>query len=297
MAGNNGASIVDFRTGAYCGSAVTVKPVDQVDKEEDGVRVLALGDIVGKPGRQAIKALLPKLKKELEVDFALANGENAAGGFGLTPEVAEELWAAGIDILTSGNHIWNKREIYPVLDRETRLLRPANYPPGAPGQGWTIFRGTGVPVAVVNLAGRVFLEALDCPFRLIRDLLPQLKKETPVVIIDFHAEATSEKVAFGWFVDGSASLVVGTHTHVQTADERILPGGTAYITDLGMTGPRDGVLGVERDIIISRFLSQLPARFNVAKGEVELMGVVADIDPVSGRAEGIERVRRIVSLS
>lgn len=261
------------------------------------VRVLALGDIVGKPGRQAIRALLPELKKELGVDLVIANGENAAGGFGLTPEVANELWEAGIDVLTSGNHIWNKREIYPLLDREERLLRPANYPPGAPGKGWTFWRGEGASAAIVNLAGRVFLEPLDCPFRLIQALLPELKRETPVVIIDFHAEATSEKIAFAWLVDGAASLVFGTHTHVQTADERILPQGTGYITDLGMTGPRDGVLGIERDIIIRRFMDQLPSRFAVAKGDVELMGILADIDPTSGHTVSIERVRRVFSPS
>ncbi|MDI3522022.1 MAG: 2,3-cyclic-nucleotide 2-phosphodiesterase [Bacillota bacterium] len=258
------------------------------------MRVLAIGDIVGKPGRLAAKTLVPKLRKELNVDLVVANGENAAGGFGLTPEVAAELWQAGIDIITSGNHIWNKREIYPLLDQESRLLRPANYPPGAPGQGWTIWRRGAQAAAVVNLAGRVFLEPLDCPFRLIRDLLPQLKKETPVVIVDFHGEATSEKVAFGWYVDGAASLVFGTHTHVQTADERILPGGTGYITDLGMTGPRDGVLGVDREIIIKRFFNQLPARFTVAKGDTELSGILADIDPASGRTMRIERVRESV---
>ncbi|MGI6604075.1 MAG: TIGR00282 family metallophosphoesterase [bacterium] len=259
------------------------------------MRVLALGDIVGKPGRIAVRQLVPHLRKELNADLVIANGENAAGGFGLTPQLAEELWEAGIDLLTSGNHIWNKREIYPLLDEDPRLLRPANYPPGTPGRGWTIWRQGKVPVAVVNLSGRVFLEALDCPFRLIQDLLPALKEKAPVVIIDFHAEATSEKVALGWLVDGKASLVFGTHTHVQTADERILPGGTGYITDLGMTGPRDGVLGVEKDIIVKRFLSQLPARFSVASGDVELMGVVAEIDPKTGHAVSIERVRRVFS--
>ncbi|HHY91757.1 MAG TPA: YmdB family metallophosphoesterase, partial [Firmicutes bacterium] len=200
------------------------------------MRVLAIGDIVGKPGRQAVTLLLPALKRELGVDLVIANGENAAGGFGLTPAVAEELWGAGVDVLTSGNHIWNKREISPLLESEQRLLRPANYPPGVPGQGWCVWRRGSAAAAIVNLAGRVFMEALDCPFRLVSELLPRLRQETPVVIIDFHAEATSEKVALVWYVDGRASLVFGTHTHVQTADERVLPGGTGYITDLGMTG-------------------------------------------------------------
>ncbi|MGI6128706.1 MAG: TIGR00282 family metallophosphoesterase [bacterium] len=260
------------------------------------MRVLAIGDVVGKPGRQALNRFLPELRKELRFDLVVANGENAAGGFGLTKQVAEELWASGVDIITSGNHIWKKREIYPVLEQEERLIRPANYPSGAPGRGWTIWRNDkNIRVAIINLAGRTFLECLDCPFRSIDALLPEIRPQSDIIIIDFHAEATSEKIAFGWYVDGRSSLVFGTHTHVQTADERILTNGTGYITDIGMTGPRDGVLGVDRGIIIERFLSQLPARFNLASGDVEIMGVWADIDPVTGRTLRIERLCRTIA--
>jgi metallophosphoesterase (TIGR00282 family) len=260
------------------------------------LRVLAIGDIVGKPGRQALSKVLPELKKELMVDLVVANGENAAGGFGLTIPVAQEIWTSGVDIITSGNHIWKKREIYPLLDGEKHLIRPANYPPGAPGRGWTIWQSNdNIRVAVVNLAGRTFLETLDCPFRLIDTLLLELRQQSDIIIIDFHAEATSEKIAFGWYMDGRASLVFGTHTHVQTADERILPQGTGYITDAGMTGPRDGVLGVDRDIIIQRFISQLPNRFTLATGDVDIMGVWADIDPLTGRTFHIERLYRTLT--
>ncbi|HHV07902.1 MAG TPA: TIGR00282 family metallophosphoesterase [Firmicutes bacterium] len=259
------------------------------------MRVLAIGDIVGKPGRKALKTELPRLREELGLDLVIANGENAAGGFGLTEHVSHELWEAGVDIITSGNHIWKKREIYSVLSQEKQLLRPANYPPGAPGRGWTIWQHNDLKVAVVNLAGRTFLEPLDCPFRVVDSLLPEIRQQSNIVIIDFHAEATSEKIAFGWYVDGRASLVFGTHTHVQTADSRILPHGTGYITDIGMTGPRDGVLGVDRDIIIQRFITQLPARFHLAKGDVDIMGVWADIDPVTGYTLRIERLYRTLT--
>jgi len=260
------------------------------------VRVLAIGDIVGRPGREGLKTALPELRQELNLDLVIANGENAAGGVGLTEGVAQEIWGAGVDIITSGNHIWSKREIYPVLEREQQLLRPANYPPGTPGHGWTVWEKNDLRVAVVNLAGRTFLEPLECPFRLIDSLLPEIRQQTNMVIIDFHAEATSEKIAFGWYVDGRVSMVFGTHTHVQTADDRILPQGTGYITDIGMTGPRDGVLGVDREIIIQRFMTQLPTRFNVATGDVDIMGIWADIDPVTGRAFHIERLYRTLAL-
>lgn len=261
------------------------------------MRVLALGDIVGRPGRHGLKIALPELRAELQPDLVIANGENAAGGIGLTKKVAEEIWEAGVDIITSGNHIWSKRDIYPVLEQDQRLLRPANYPPGAPGYGWTIWCGHGYTVAIVNLIGRTYLEPLGCPFRFIDSLLPQIKQHTNLVVIDFHAEATSEKIAFGWYVDGRASMVFGTHTHVQTADNRILPQGTAYITDLGMTGPRDGVLGMDREVVIQRFLTQLPARFKVAAGAVDIMGIWADIDPATGQTFRTERLYRTVSLT
>lgn len=259
------------------------------------MRVLAIGDIVGKPGRRGLKTVLPDIRKELNLDLVIANGENAAGGFGLTERVANEIWEAGVDIITSGNHIWKHREIYSLLDREKHLLRPANYPSGAPGHGWTIWKKNNLCVAVINLAGRAFLEPLDCPFRQIDLLLPEIKQQSNIIIIDFHGEATSEKIAFGWYLDGRASLVFGTHTHVQTADERILPQGTGFITDIGMTGPRDGVLGVDRKVIIQRFLSQLPARFNVATGDVDIMGVWADIDPITGHTHHIERLYRTLA--
>lgn len=261
------------------------------------MRVLALGDIVGRPGRRGLKQVLPKLRQELRPDLIIANGENAAGGIGLTQSVAEEIWEAGVDIITTGNHVWNKREIYPVLEREELLLRPANYPPGTPGRGWTIWKNNEYSVAVVNLIGRTFLEPLECPFRVIDLLLSKIKRDADIIIIDFHAEATSEKVAFGWYVDGRASMVFGTHTHIQTADNRILPNGTGYITDIGMTGPRDGVIGMDREIVIQRFLTQLPTRFKVAAGDVDIMGIWADIDPACGRTLQIERLYQTISLS
>src|SRR5919198_986413 len=215
------------------------------------VKILFIGDIIGKPGRQVISRELHRLVDHHRVDLVIANGENAAGGFGITEETAKELFASGIHLLTSGNHVWDKKEALEFIDREGRLLRPANYPAGTPGRGSRVLSTAGgVRVAVLNLEGRVFMNNLDCPFRTADRELALLRKETPVVLVDFHAEATSEKVSLGWYLDGRASAVIGTHTHVQTADERLLPGGTAYLSDVGMTGPMDSIIGMRRDIVI-----------------------------------------------
>jgi metallophosphoesterase (TIGR00282 family) len=254
------------------------------------LKVLFIGDIIGRPGRIAVERLLPGLKRELEVDFTIANGENTAGGFGLTRRIAEELTELGIDVLTSGNHIWDRREVMGDLDSMTNVLRPLNYPPGLPGRGWLACEAPGgTRVRVVNLSGRVFMHPLDCPFRAADALLSQ---GPPVVtIVDIHAEATSEKVAMGWHLDGRVSAVLGTHTHVQTADERVLPGGTAYITDVGMTGPFDSVIGVDKVPILQRFLTGIPARFESAAGDVRLSGALVSIDPETRKALTIQRVQ------
>ncbi len=256
------------------------------------MRILMIGDVVGRPGRKAVREVLPVLLQEHRPDLVIANGENAAGGNGITPDTAGELFASGIDVLTMGNHVWDKKEALTLLEEEERIIRPANYPPGTPGRGYNLFEvKEGLKVGVINLSGRVFLPPLECPFRLGRQLAEELRVETRVIIVDFHAEATSEKVALGWHLDGLVSAVVGTHTHIQTADARVLPGGTAYITDIGMTGPRDSVLGVKTEIIVHKFLTQLPARFEIAGGVTQLEGVILDIDPSTGRAAGIQRVQ------
>jgi len=251
-----------------------------------------IGDIVGRSGRRAIKDNLSELKREFDLDLIVANGENAAGGSGITKDVAQELFSAGVDVLTMGNHVWNIREAYEYINSEPRIIRPANYPPGTPGNGSNVFETRRkVKVAVINLAGRVFLQSLDCPFRKVDEILPRVKKAAQVVVVDFHAEATSEKIAMGWYLAGRVSAVVGTHTHVQTADERILPGGTAYITDLGMTGPFDSVLGVKKEIVIEKFKSQLPQRFVVASGPYQFNAVMIDIDEYTGEAYAIQRIQ------
>jgi len=256
------------------------------------MRALFIGDIFGKPGRKALFGKLQGLIQAHRVDFCIANVENAAAGFGITPQIADELLAAEIDVLTSGNHIWDKRAILPYLAQQPRLLRPHNYPPAAPGTG--LFVGNsrcGVRVAVLNLQGRVYMPPIDCPFAVGEATVEEVRRQTPVVLIDFHGEATSEKQAFAWYIDGRVSAVIGTHTHVQTADERILPGGTAFLTDAGMCGPLDSVIGVRKDIVIERFLSQRPNQFETAKNLVYLQGCVIDIDEVTGKARSIERVR------
>jgi metallophosphoesterase (TIGR00282 family) len=261
------------------------------------MKVLFIGDIVGRPGRRVLARMLPGLRRELSVDFTIANGENSAGGFGITRETFEEIVAAGVDVVTGGNHTWQAREISTLLDGDLRLLRPANYPAGAPGRGAGVFRPSGArggaAVGVVNLEGRIFMEPLDSPFRIGWELVERLRQETPVLVIDIHAEATSEKTALGWYLAGRVSAVVGTHTHVQTADERILPGGTAFITDVGMTGPRDSIIGMGREEVLQRFLTQLPARFNVAVGPAQLNAVLLDVDERTGHARAIQRVTRL----
>ena len=253
--------------------------------------MLFIGDITGKPGRRLVAARLGALRRTHGVDVVIANGENAAGGMGITADSAAELLEAGVDALTGGNHTWHHRDAYELLDGDPRILRPANYPPGVPGRGAAVVKtAAGVEVGVLNLQGRVFMPELDDPFRMAREQAEALRASVPTVIVDFHAEATSEKVAMGWYLDGHVTAVVGTHTHVQTADERILPQGTAYITDVGMTGPRDGVIGMEREIILERFLTQMPARFQVASGPVQLNGVLIATDG-DGRARSIQRLQ------
>jgi metallophosphoesterase (TIGR00282 family) len=258
--------------------------------------ILFLGDVVGRPGRRAVARVVPRLCREAHVDFVVANCENAAGGKGVDPESAEELYDAGVDVLTSGNHVWQNRAIVPYLEDSTRLLRPLNFPAGVPGCGFTIRtprQGT-VRVAVINLIGRVFMQPVDCPFRAAEAAVERLRAEAALIVVDMHAEATSEKVAMGRFLDGRVAAVLGSHTHIQTADEAVLPGGTAYLTDAGMCGPEDSVLGVKSDAVIRRFLTQMPTRFDVAGGPVLVQGALVDADEGTGRARAIRRVRERV---
>ncbi len=251
-----------------------------------------IGDIVGKPGRKAVADLLPKLKREHRIDLVIANGENAAGGMGITPKIVEELHSMGIDVITTGNHVWKYKEIYGTLDKDPGLLRPANYPPKVPGKGSGILSTEkGERVGVLNLSGRVFLAELDCPFRKADEEIGKLSQETKVIIVDMHAEITSEKTALGWYLDGRVSAVVGTHTHIPTADERVLPKGTAYITDIGMVGSLDSVIGIKKELALKKFLSQIPIRFEVEKENIYLQGVIINIDSKTGRAEKIERIQ------
>jgi len=258
---------------------------------EGDLRILFVADVVGHPGREAVKALLPGLKKELRPHLTILNGENAAGGFGLTARIAAELKGSGADVITSGNHVFAQKEFVGDLPNLERVLRPANYPAPAPGQGWCVLEAGGHQVLVMNLIGRIFLDPLDDPFR-AADAILAAHPEPRVVFCDMHAEATSEKTAMGWYLDGRASAVVGTHTHIPTADARILPGGTAYVTDVGMVGPRDGCIGMDRDVVIQRFLSGVPNRFVVASGPVTFNSVLVTINPSSGRATSIQRIDR-----
>ncbi|HZY05167.1 MAG TPA: TIGR00282 family metallophosphoesterase [Anaeromyxobacteraceae bacterium] len=258
------------------------------------MKLLFLGDVFGKPGRLAVKALVPKLIGRHRVDLVVANVENLANGMGVTPEGADELLAAEVDLLTSGNHIWAKREIVPYLERPgCRLLRPANYPAGAPGRGHAVVETPdGRKLGVVNLEGRVFMKSLDDPFPIARRLVEDLKSQgCTAILVDMHCEATSEKNAMGWFLDGQVSAVLGTHTHIQTADQRILPGGTAFITDVGMCGPWDSIIGVRKELVLERFLTQRPMSFEPAKREVYLQGALVEIDDGTGKATAIERVQ------
>jgi 2',3'-cyclic-nucleotide 2'-phosphodiesterase len=260
------------------------------------MRILFIGDIFGKPGRTIVRDRLSGLVKDHAIDLVIANGENSAAGFGITPPLAEELFELGIDVITTGNHVWDKREIIEYFESADgnphsparRLLRPANYASGLPG--WGVYEGKkkDVPYAVINLQGRVFMVANDDPFRVVDGLLKDIKAK--IIFVDIHAEATSEKVSMGWYLDGRVSVVVGTHTHIPTADERVLPGGTAHITDVGMTGPYDSVIGVKKELVIARFLNNMPARFEAASGDVRLCGVVVACDETTGHARSIERV-------
>jgi len=245
-----------------------------------------IGDIVGQPGRQAVKELLPGLRQQYGFSLVIANAENVAGGLGLTSTTAKELLSAGVDVLTSGNHIWAQKEIIPHLDGEMPILRPLNYPPGVPGRGYIVNR----QAMVVNLIGRTFMGDFDCPFRAIDQLLTEVKPKPPVIIVDFHAEATSEKVAMGRYLDGRVSAVLGTHTHVGTTDTQLLPQGTAYVTDIGMTGPIDSVIGMETEVVIQRFLTGIPHRMSVAKGKTMFNAVLVRVDKESGRAISIDRI-------
>lgn len=242
------------------------------------MNILFIGDIVGRPGRNYLSANLSKMIKDNEIDFVIANGENSAGGVGITQKTYDELLEMGVDMITLGNHSWSKKEIFDFIERAERLVRPANYPKGTPGSGYRITEKSGKHIAVVNLCGRVYMDCIECPFRTVDEILEEIKGKADIVIVDFHGEATSEKLAMGWYLDGRVQAVLGTHTHVQTSDERVLPGGTAYITDTGMTGPRDSILGVEKSVVIKKFISGMPARFEVADGEVLLGAVVISLD-------------------
>jgi len=251
------------------------------------VKVLAIGDVIGKSGRVALSHLLPRLRQEHSIDLVVANGENIAGGLGVTIKTLAELHAAGVDVVTSGNHIWHHREIVPFLQDSRPLIRPLNYPPAAPGRGMHLING----LLVVNLIGRTFMAPYDCPFRAMDTLLSSLPEGTRAVLVDFHAEATSEKVALGHYLDGRVAAVFGTHTHVGTIDSRILPGGTAYVTDIGMVGPIDSVIGDDADMVLARFLTMIPGRLSVGKGPVEFTGMLVTIDEATGLSADLVRLR------
>jgi len=256
------------------------------------VKILFIGDVVGKPGRDAVAALVPKLRRERELDLVIANGENSAHGAGLTSATVKALLDAGVDVITAGDHTWDQKGFESEIDGLPQVIRPLNFPPSAPGRGSTVVNaGDKTAVGVINLIGRVFLPNNDCPFRAARAEVTKLRRQTNVIIVDLHGEATSEKIAMGRYLDGQVSAVIGTHTHVQTSDEQILPKGTAYISDAGMCGPHDSVLGRDVDAVFKRFLTQMPQRMEVATGKIELCGVIVDVDEDSGRGRAIERLR------
>ena len=267
------------------------------------MKILFIGDIVGQPGRRAVAELVPKLRERLALDFVIANGENSAGGSGITPKTAGEIFSAGVDVITTGDHLWDQKEVMELLANEKRFLRPLNYPPGTPGQGSAIFEvqspeskvQSSISIAVLNAQGRTFMPPLENPFLLALDEVKRLRERTKIIFVDFHAEATSEKIALARILDGQVSAVVGTHTHVQTADEQIFPGGTAYLTDAGFTGPHESVLGREIEPVLKRFLTGMPQRFEVAKDRVLLHGAVIEIDDASGKAVKIQRVSETVA--
>jgi len=259
------------------------------------VRVLVLGDVMGKPGREAIKRVVPRWRAEQRADFIIVNGENCAGGKGVSTDTIREILEAGVDVVTTGNHVWDNRDVFNFIDHEPRMIRPANYPSyeAIPGKGYLIADcpALALRVGVVNLLGRVFMEPVECPFHTADRLLEEIRRETPIIFVDFHAEATSEKMAFGWHLDGRVSCVYGTHTHVPTADERILPRGTAYITDIGMTGALDSVIGVKPEQVIQRFRTNMPIRWEVAEKNVAVCGILVTVDAETGKAVAIERIR------
>ncbi|MGB7745803.1 MAG: TIGR00282 family metallophosphoesterase [Verrucomicrobiia bacterium] len=266
------------------------------------MKLLFIGDIVGQPGRRAVEELVPKLREQHALDFVIANGENSAGGSGITPKTAGEIFSAGVDVITTGDHLWDQKEVMELLQNEKRFLRPLNYPPGTPGQGSAIFEvqslkakgQSPISIAVLNAQGRTFMPPLENPFLLALDEVNRLRQQAKIIFVDFHAEATSEKIAFARMLDGQVSAVVGTHTHVQTADEQIFPGGTAYLSDAGFTGPHESVLGREIEPVLKRFLTGMPQRFEVAKDRVLLHGCMIEIDDASGKAVKIQRVSEAV---
>jgi metallophosphoesterase (TIGR00282 family) len=262
------------------------------------MRLLFLGDVVGRPGRRALAAFLPRLMARENIQFVIANGENASGGKGIDPRSAEELYESGVDVITTGNHVWQNRDIIPYMRETDRLLRPLNFARDVPGIGWTVqtARRSDVRVGVLNLIGRVFMPPAECPFQTGAEAVEELRRHTSLIVVDMHAEATSEKVGMGRFLDGKVSAVFGSHTHVQTADEGILPGGTAYLTDAGMCGPENSVLGVKTEPVLQRFLTQMPVRFDVATGTVIAQGGIVDVDEATGRASAIRRVRERVEV-
>jgi metallophosphoesterase (TIGR00282 family) len=255
------------------------------------LNILFIGDIVGNPGRKAVKECINEIRREMPFDYCVANGENAAGGLGITFVIAQELYGLGIDVLTMGNHTWAKKEILNFIDDDLRIIRPANYSKELPGKGSTVIDGR---LGIVNLVGRIYMDPAECPFKALDRELEHLKKDVRVIIVDMHAEATSEKCALAWFADGRVSCVLGTHTHVQTADERILPCGTGFITDVGMTGPYEGIIGVDRNIVIEKFRYQMPVRFEVAKGPVQFNAVHIEIDEKTGKSVAIKRINKII---
>ncbi|WP_017753832.1 TIGR00282 family metallophosphoesterase [Calidifontibacillus oryziterrae] len=255
------------------------------------MRILFIGDVVGSPGRDMVKDYLPKLQAKYKPNVTIINGENAAAGKGITNKIYRSFLEQGAHAITLGNHTWDNKDIFEFIDDAKCIVRPANFPEGTPGSGALLLNINGTEIGIINLQGRTFLPPLDCPFKKADELITAMKKRTKIIFVDFHAEATSEKIAMGWYLDGKASAVVGTHTHVQTADNRILPNGTAYITDVGMTGPYDGILGIDKDVVLKRFLTNLPVRFEIASGRVQLSGVIIEIDSKTGKAQKIDRIQ------
>jgi 2',3'-cyclic-nucleotide 2'-phosphodiesterase len=257
------------------------------------IKILMLGDVVGRPGRDIIRKWVPELREKEAIDLVIANGENVAGGRGLTSDTASDLFSSGVDVLTNGDHSWDKQEFSQLVQNNKRVIRPANYPEDCPGKGYSVVEAAGHSVGILNLCGRVFMApSFQCPFQTANKILETLKSQCKIILVDMHAEATSEKIAMGWYLDGRVSAVVGSHTHVQTADERILPKGTAYLTDMGMTGPYQSVIGREIEPVLNRFITQMPHRFHVAKEDARLMGALIEVNPDDGRALHIQRVQK-----